>query len=192
LYNFYFIYSNLSKKGSAMPEVSEVSMHPQKSPWWTAALFVMGCEGVGFASSYLGGAFKKQAWIDPTPKPAIWPPQWVFPFVWVGNYFCMGLAAWNVWRQRGKTEVSGALGVFGIHLLHNFVFIPLVNKVKKRSFYTIMDTMGLGLATITTLRFRPISRIASRWMLPYLGWLCFTTIIKFLWWQMEESPKRRA
>jgi tryptophan-rich sensory protein len=170
-----------------MSELSKSSKPPQKSAWWVAALFVAGCEAGGFVSSYLGGAFKKQEWYDNTPKPSIWPPQWFFPLVWVANYFCMGLATWNVWREREKAGVSSALGIFGLHLLHNFAFIPLVYSVKKRSFYTFMDSIGLGLATLTTLRFRPISQTATRWMLPYLAWLGFTTSIKFLWWQMEKE-----
>ena len=155
-----------------------------RASWLTALPFIVVCEGIGFLSSFIGGAFKKQPWYDDSPKPAIWPPQWVFPVVWVANYTLMGLAVWKIWQRRNETSPGTQLGLFVVHLLHNFSFVPLVYRVKKKSFYVLMDTIGLVLGIATTRSFARVSRPATFFMLPYVGWLVFTTFIKFLWWQL--------
>ncbi len=162
-------------------------MQKNKSHWGTTLKFIAGCMAVGFSGSGIGGAFKKQDWYDNTAKPAIWPPQWFFPLVWIANYAFMGRATALVWEERRKAGAVSALQLFVVHLLHNFLFIPLVYRVKKRWFYVLMDTVGLVLAGFTTLSYRRISKPAMQWMLPYQGWLCFTTFIKVIWWHKEKQ-----
>lgn len=171
-------------KKRAVSQSIEVSKAASK---WGAIPFIGGCIAVGFSGSYLGGAFKKHDWVDNNPKPAIWPPQWAFPVVWIGNYTLMGLATWEVWKRRKEKEVSPALWLFGLHLLHNFLFIPTVYKAKKRSVYVLMDSIGVLLGAATTRAYSKVSRPATLWMLPYLGWLGFTTFIKVLWWRMASN-----
>ena len=153
--------------------------------------FIISCMAIGFLSSFLGGAFKRQPWYDDTPKPTIWPSQWVFPVVWTGNYTLLGLAVWKVWQKGEVTSIQVPLRLFALHLLHNFSFIPIVYHIKKKSTYVIMDTISLVLGVITTLSFVRVSRSATFFMLPYLGWLCFTTTIKVLWWQMNVKHKEQ-
>jgi translocator protein len=158
---------------------------PRYASWITALPFVVGCITLGFLGSFIGGAFQKQPWYDESPKPAIWPPQWVFPTVWIGNYICMGLASWHVWQCRQKRSVGKPLTIFALHLLHNFSFIPLVYHFKQKSVYVLMDMIGLGSGLVTMGAFARVSRIAGWLMLPYMGWLCFTTGIKVLWWRLS-------
>ncbi len=157
----------------------------KKDKWFTALPFVLGCILVGFLSSALGGAFKKQHWYDDSPKPPLWPPQWVFPTVWIGNYIFMGLATWQVWRYRQKTSVTKPLAIFAAHLLHNFSFMPIVYHFKKKSVYVLMDIIGLFSGITTTTEFASVSRVSALLMLPYLCWLFFTTFIKVLWWRQR-------
>ena len=163
---------------------NKTSVNAQSS-WFSALPFVVGCIAVGFLGSYLGGAFKKHQWFDDSPKPSLWPPQWVFPPVWIGNYILMGLATWQVWLKRDVKSVRIPLAFFMFHLLHNFLFLPLVNRVQTKWFYVLMDTIGLSLGSITTLLFSRVSQSARLLMMPYVCWLCFTTFIKFLWWRIK-------
>ncbi len=149
--------------------------------------FVGVCLAIGLLSSFLGGAWKPQPWIDETPKPNFWPPQWIFPPVWVGNYIIMGVASFLIWQNRQRTSVTKPLTVFAIHLLHNFSFIPIVYRLKRKSVYVLMDSIGLGSGLVTASMFVRVSRAAGLIMLPYLGWLWFTTYIKVLWWQMNTK-----
>ncbi len=161
----------------------------QRSSWRTAGLFIVGCLTLGFLSSYLGGAFKKQDWYDNTPKPKIWPPQWVFPVVWIANYTFMGLALGKVWEQRHQASIKGPLGFFALHFLHNLSFIPIVYHFKKRSVYVLMDTIGLVSGLVTTMSFAHVSKKAQQLMLPYMVWLFFTTSIKGMWWRMQRKSR---
>ena len=153
--------------------------------WFGALPFILGCIAIGFLGSYLGGAFKKQQWYDDSPKPILWPPQWVFPTVWIGNYTFMGLAVWQIWRKRRVSSFITTFNVFMIHLLHNFIFIAAVNRVQKKSFYVLMDFIGLSSGVVTAWLFGRIAKSARLLMLPYICWLCFTTFIKILWWRMK-------
>lgn len=165
---------------------------PSQDSWWKASFFVGGCMLIGFLGSYLGGAFAKQPWYDNSPKPRLWPPQWVFPTVWIGNYTFLGLALWQVWRYRQEQSIAKSLAVFGVHLLHNFLFIPIVYHFKQKSLYVLMDTIGLSSGLLTARVFASISRTAGLLMFPYLCWLCFTTFIKVLWWRMNANAARSS
>jgi hypothetical protein len=98
---------------------------------------------IGFLGSFLGGAWKAQPWYDESPKPPLWPPQWVFPTVWVGNYALMGSALSQVWQRQKSRSIARPLIVFGFHLLHNISFIPIVYRLKRKSVYVLMDTIAL-------------------------------------------------
>lgn len=154
------------------------------APRWVAALFSGGCLALGFLGSGLGGAFGPQPWYDDTPKPAFWPAQWVFPAVWVGNYTVMGIATWQVWRERATRPIALALALFVVHLAHNVAFIPVVNRARSRAVYVGMDATALALATATTVAFWRVAPPAARTMLPYLGWLVVTTWLKVRWWRL--------
>jgi tryptophan-rich sensory protein len=157
----------------------------EKDTWFTALPFVLSCIFVGFLSSAIGGAFKRQQWYDDTAKPALWPPQWVFPTVWIGNYTLMGMATWQVWRHRRKTNVIRPLAVFVAHLLHNFSFLPVVNYVKRKDVYVLMDSIGLFGGLVTTAEYAKVSQGSGLLMFPYVCWLLFTTFIKVLWWRLK-------
>ncbi|GCE28369.1 mitochondrial benzodiazepine receptor/sensory transduction protein [Dictyobacter alpinus] len=149
--------------------------------------FVGGCIATGFLGSYLGGGFTRQSWYEDNAKPRLWPPQWFFPTVWIGNYILMGLALWQIWLQRQKSNIAGSLVIFALHLLHNFSFFAVIYHFKRRSVYVLMDVIGLFSGLLTNVVFARISRAAGWLMLPYIGWLFFTTGIKVLWWRMQTS-----
>ena len=163
---------------------------PPKS-WWKASIFIGGCMFIGFLGSYLGGAFVKQPWYDDSAKPGLWPPQWVFPVVWIGNYTFMGLAVWQLWEYRQKKSIVKSLTAFIVHLLHNFLFILIVYHFKKKSVYVLMDTIGLISGWLTAGMFMRISKASGLLMIPYLCWLCFTTFIKILWWRININRGKR-
>lgn len=168
-------------------------MKNQKYPTWLRALpFVGGCMAMGFLGSFLGGAWKSQPWYDESPKPPLWPPQWVFPTVWVGNYTLMGTALFQVWQRQKSRPIARPLAVFGLHLLHNVSFIPIIYRLKRKSVYVMMDTIALCSGFVTTLLFARVSRRAGWLMLPYLGWLGFTTFLKAAWWRMNANHSRNA
>ena len=48
-----------------------------------------------------------------------------------------------------------------------------------------MDMIGLGSGLVTMGVFARVSHAAEWLMLLYIGWLCFTTSIKVLWWRMN-------
>jgi len=168
------------------PPPVQVSETVQGSSWLFVVLFVIVCQSLSYLSGYLGGAFKPSPWIDETAKPRLWPPWWVFPLAWIVNYSFMGCAVWLVWELREAASVSLPLILFGVNLVHNLTFMFFVYKVKTRPFYVFMDTVGLMLVGVITLLFFSVSVSAGLLMLPYLGWMCYTTFIKYLWWRMES------
>lgn len=167
---------------------------PPPDAWWTAALFVAGCELLGFASARLAGLQRPQPWIDETPKPAIWPPAWVFPAVFsLVNFPSLGIASWLVWRRRHVAPIGIAGRLLAAQLAYNAAFLPVVYAVKRRWCYVAMDVAGVGLTVATLRACRCVSRPAAVALLPFAVWLCFTTLVKALWWRMEgPAPSCRS
>ena len=158
-----------------------------RDPWWTAVIFVGGCEAVGLLSARIGGVHRANPWIDETPKPALWPPAWAFPSVWaIVNYPALGLATWLEWKRRHDTSIVNALRHFVALLGLNAAFLPLVYRVKTRSFFVEMDLLGALLTTMTARSYARVSRPGAYAITPYASWMWFTTIIKALWWRMEK------
>lgn len=158
--------------------------------WWTAVPFVAACQIASALGAWLSGVAKPNPWIDETAKPALWPPFWVFPAVWSAiNNPSLGVATWLVWRKRRERQILPALRMFAAELLYSFGFLPLVYRVKQRSFYTAMDAIGLLLAGLTARSYARTSRAAGWAIAPFVAWMAFTTVIKALWWKMEHTRR---
>lgn len=160
------------------------------SPTWVRLVCCVGCLMLGFLASFLGGAFQRHAWVDDTAKPALWPPQWVFPLAWVGNYTLMGLALAELWRRRQHRSARRALGLFTLNFCHNLAFIPIVYRAKSRRIYVLMDSVATILTLATTSASAGVARQTAWLLAPYVAWSCFTTAIKVAWWRMERHAER--
>ncbi len=144
-----------------------------------AALFVTVIETVGFAGAALGGLVGSNPWYDDLPKPARWPPQWIFPIAWSAvNYPCLGLATWRIWRKRHESDVTAQLATCAALMAHNVLFGAIVNRAQRTDVYVLMDMLGVANTSALLAGYTRIDRRAGVIVSPVLAWALYTTAIK--------------
>jgi benzodiazapine receptor len=126
------------------------------------------------------------SWWDALAKPAFAPPGWwVFLLVWIINYTVMGIAVAHVWPRRRERLTRIALLLFAIQIVVGLVWIPLVYGFHSLLLGLLLDIFALLLALGTTWMFRRIAYQAAWWMLPYVVWLVYTMVLKFVMWRLN-------
>lgn len=147
---------------------------------WLAVAFAAA--GVGAIASVDAGAFYAQL-----AKPAWAPPGSVFGPVWAVLYLLMGIAAWLVWREQGIQGRAGALALFLIQLITNAVWSWLFFAWRNgaAAFAGVLILLVLIVATIAA--FWRIRRLASLFLVPYLAWVCFASLLTWAVWQSNPE-----
>ena len=125
-------------------------------------------------------------WYASLAKPSWTPPGWLFGPVWTALYAMMGVAAWRLWRARGRTSgADGALVLFGTQLALNFAWTPV---------FFGMRAPGAALAVIVVLWALIAATIAASWrvdraagvlLVPYLAWVTFATALNAAIWRLN-------
>jgi tryptophan-rich sensory protein len=114
-------------------------------------------------------------------RPALTPPNWVFPIVWNILFFLIALSLYFAWNAcEKKKKKCNILFFFGLNFLFNvlwtFFYFTLQNPLL--AFFDIL----LLLATIIILiiKLRKISVVSSSLLIPYLAWVMFASILNLL------------
>lgn len=150
-----------------------VSVSPAR--WYVPLLFALGTLIAGMIPALIAFAFGGQA-VNSVSDSAL-GSFWV---VWIAIYPSMGIATWYIWRQRLDMDVSIPLVLFAASFIQGLTFW-LSNNVQMNS---VIDMTGLGLAYIVAWVYGRYSRRALYWLIPWLIWMPFTTLLKiFLWSQ---------
>ena len=105
-------------------------------------------------------------------QPPLSPLGWVFPVVWTILFTLMGIAAYLVW-MRDSTGRNGALALYGVQLVFNFIWPLLFFNLQNYAlaFFWLLALWVLIL--LTTLRFFKETPAAGWLMVPYLVWVAF-------------------
>ena len=131
--------------------------------------------GLLAGASASGGA--GNAWYQALAKPALTPPDWIFPAVWTALYILLGLALAMVLNARGAPGRGIAVLLFVAELLINLAWNPIFFGAHHvlMALVLIVAMLLIGLAVAIT--FGRI-RAAAGWLLvPYLAWLCFAAVL---------------
>lgn len=133
-----------------------------------------------FGAAALGGWFMPGEWYASLKKPAWNPPGWIFGPVWTALYLMMATSAWLVWRRVGWNQAHIA---YFIQLLLNASWTPLFFGAHAIG-WALVVIIALWLAiAFTRTAFGRIDLVASRLLLPYLGWVTFATLLNAsMWW----------
>jgi len=126
--------------------------------------------------SPLGNA---NSWYRALAKPAVVPPDWVFPVVWTTLYVMMGLALAVVLNARGARLRGPAIAAFLIQFAFNLAWSPVFFGLHRLTlaFYIIIAMLVLAVAA--TLLFGRIRSSAAWLMLPYLIWISFAGVLNW-------------
>lgn len=133
--------------------------------------------GICLAIGALGGlATDTGSWYQTLNKPAYNPPSWVFGPVWTLLYILMGIAAAQILATR-SAGYKTALGWFGIQLLLNLLWSILFFGLHQPA-WALVDILLLLAAILVIYRqFQKIKPGTGFWLLPYLAWVAFASIL---------------
>lgn len=177
-----------------------------KHPIFVCIIFVI----VPNIGGFLGSLFtdtSDQSWYDNLQKPSFNPPNWVdifqisliseslikmcesqifFP-AWTILYLMIGFASFWVWYKgggfSGKAKVP--LIIYFIQLILNWSWTPVFFGLELLLASFIVICVLCVFAVITTILFFRVNTIAGFFMLPYLGWLSFATLLNFSLWHLN-------
>lgn len=133
------------------------------------------CVAVGWVSSL----FQTEAltyWYPTLDKPALTPPDIVFPIAWTTLYILMGISIGLIIANNtlGKNFL---VSLFAVQLLFNFLwsigFFYLQNPLLGLMVIIILDM----LVAYYILRTYPVNKVSSLLFVPYLVWILFATYL---------------
>lgn len=116
--------------------------------------------------------------------PPLSPPGWVFPVVWTILFLLMGIASYLVW-QRDSTGRTGALTLYGVQLVFNFLWTLLF--FNKQDYLLALFCLFLlwVLILLTVIRFFKETKPAGWLLLPYLLWVTFAAYLNAGVWALN-------
>jgi translocator protein len=117
-------------------------------------------------------------WYEALDKPPFTPPDWVFGPVWSVLYVAMGVAAFLVWRGRGRAAgTTAAFVAFGVQLALNALWTPAFFGAESPALGLLVIVALVFALADTIRRFRHFSRGAALLLVPYLAWVVFATVL---------------
>jgi tryptophan-rich sensory protein len=144
---------------------------------------------LGFASSQIAPTGSKSRWYAELAKPALNPPDWVFPVVWTLLYILLGIALAMILNARGARHRATAIGLFVAQMIANLVWTPLFFGAHQVTVAFALIVALIVLAFLTTIAFGRVRTAAAWLMVPYLAWLCFAATLNFRIMQLNPDAE---
>ncbi len=140
---------------------------------------ILACQGAGV----LGSLFTSPAistWYSMIQKPSFNPPSWIFAPVWILLFLLMGISLYLVWSK--GLDYKGArvaIYIFFVQLVLNILWSILFFALQSPLF-AFIEIIILWLAILMTIiSFYRVSKIAAYFLLPYILWVSFASILNF-------------
>ena len=142
---------------------------------FTILIPILICFGVGGTASYFQSDAIKN-WYPYLNKPALTPPDVVFPIAWSILYVCMGVSIGLVLLTRSPRKTA-LTALFVIQLLFNFGWSILFFYLRN-PFLGLIDIVLLDIfVVIYAIRSYPVNKAASILFVPYILWVLFATYL---------------
>lgn len=118
-------------------------------------------------------------------KPALTPPDFVFPIAWGILFVLMGIGMAMVWN-RGHYKAAPALLFWLLQLAFNFAWVLLFFGQNNHLCALICLVVLFILVLLMALQFRSINIAAARLQIPYLLWLLFAGYLNGAIWILNR------
>src|SRR6476469_2423637 len=146
--------------------------------WWkTAIVAVIAIELLGGLSGWLSNSGYGNAWFDALQKPSFMPPGFLFGIVCPILYALLGVALAMILAEPPSPRRQAALTLFGIQLMLNFAWSPIVFAAHDIQLANIVIFVMAVVAAIAARQFLKMRRAAGLLMIPYLAWLVFAATL---------------
>ncbi|MBS3820420.1 MAG: tryptophan-rich sensory protein [Planctomycetes bacterium] len=140
--------------------------------WLGGGVLLLAAAFVAVSGSTVSaGAIR--GWYAGLDKPEWSPPNWVFGPVWTVLYLMMTVAAWLVWLRREKEAITGALAVYGLHLLFNAAWSPLFFGLRNPDAALVDAILLWATVAVNIAMFYHIRLLSGLLLVPVLLWVSF-------------------
>ncbi|MEO6745666.1 MAG: TspO/MBR family protein [Caldimonas sp.] len=148
--------------------------------------------GLTFAAAAVGAIASAGAgdFYERLQRPAWAPPAALFGPVWSVLYLLMGIAAWQVWRERRHRPVGPALALFVAQLAANALWTWLFFAWRRGGLAFAEVAVLWLLIGATAFAFWRIRPLAGVLLLPYWAWVTFATALTWSIWQLNPQVLR--
>lgn len=155
-----------------------------KSKLKVYGLFILITEAVGTVAGLLTTlGMEKYSAVE---KPALTPPEIVFPIVWTILYALMAVGAARVWLTEESEEKDKGLKLYVVQLGMNFLWSILFFNFQAYglSFFWLLGL--LLVIVLMTLTFYKSDRISAYLQIPYILWVSFAGYLNFMVWLLNR------
>lgn len=119
-------------------------------------------------------------------KPALTPPDIVFPIVWTVLFALMAISAARVWLTDNSRLRNHGMIVYIIQLFFNFFWSILFFNFQTYGL-AFLWIFGLWvLILLMILRFYKADKIAGLLQIPYLLWVSFAAYLNYMVWLLNK------
>jgi len=150
-----------------------------KINWKVLIICFVVVYGIAFIGSVFTSGNANTSWYQKI-KPAITPPNYVFPIVWNILFFLIALSLYFAWINSKKKQKKIVAFVFGINLLLN-VFWSFLFFYLKRPIFSFVELILLEISIIIMIFVtKKIDKKAAWLLVPYLLWVLFAGVLNYL------------
>ncbi len=112
-------------------------------------------------------------------QPALAPPGWLFPVVWIVLYTIMGISCYLILNSP-RRERNQALLFYTAQLILNFLW-PLLFFNLQQWFWSLLLLLALLMVVLLmSYHFWQIRPLAGYLQIPYCLWLCFAAYLNWM------------
>lgn len=147
---------------------------------------------LGFASARLAPSGSENPWYRGLAKPALNPPDWLFPVAWSVLYVLIGLALAMIINARRARGRGLAIALFAGQFAVNLVWTPTFFAAHRVGLALVLIGVMLALAIAATHAFARVRRLAAWLMVPYLVWVTFAGVLNWRILQLNPDAERVA
>jgi benzodiazapine receptor len=133
-----------------------------------------------FATALIGSLFTDTTGWYESIKPAITPPNFVFPIVWTILFILIGFSIYLSWTNADKNKKKSLAVLFGINLILNILWSVFFFGMKNPSL-SFADIILFWFSIIFLIKATwKISRLSAWLLLPYALWVSFAALLNYL------------
>ncbi|MBS3076631.1 tryptophan-rich sensory protein [Candidatus Pacearchaeota archaeon] len=150
-----------------------------KIRWKILALSFVIVFGVAFLGSLFTTPVTNSEWYE-SIKPAITPPNYVFPIVWNILFLLITISIYLSWTSAKKKQKTKLAWAFGINLFLNALWSLIFFTMKNPPlafFELILLDISIFFLIYTTNK---IDKTSSYLLIPYFLWVTFAGYLNYL------------
>lgn len=155
-----------------------------KSKLKVYGIFVLITEAIGAVSGLLTSLGMEEYAL--AKKPALTPPDIVFPIAWTILYALMGVGVARVWLTEESGERSRGLRLYGIQLAMNFLWSIIFFNFHAYGFAFFWLLTLFAVILFMTYSFSKTDKIAAYLQIPYILWVSFAIYLNYMVWMLNR------